>query len=255
MDVGAGCPWAWRSPFPTAADAPHRGYPHGMSCASSARLAAKRYLKNSRDRRSHGGMIPRATSRSDSKRTPTGGAGFRPASRRCTSGCSSRTSPTRRSTSRSSSCSSGCSRTSSSSPSSPSSRAASPSSSTRSSSPTSASGCCRRRPGRTTMCPTELLYDPSRPPSIRLLPIETRLNDATVTEFKNYADEWVHVPARPRRGRAHGRGARARVAGEARAGRARAQVRPVQRARRGHPVACSRGATRAASTSRAGATR
>ncbi len=48
--------------------------------------------------------------------------------------------------------------------------------------------------GRTTMCPTELLHDPSRPPSIRLLPIETRLNDATVTEFKNYADEWVTFP-------------------------------------------------------------
>ncbi len=29
--------------------------------------------------------------------------------------------------------------------------------------------------GRTTMCPTELLYDASRAPSIRLLPIETRL--------------------------------------------------------------------------------
>src|SRR6476619_2613697 len=36
--------------------------------------------------------------------------------------------------------------------------------------------------GRTTMCPTELL------------PIETRLNEATVTEFKNYADEWVTFP-------------------------------------------------------------
>jgi hypothetical protein len=45
--------------------------------------------------------------------------------------------------------------------------------------------------GRTTMCPTELLYDPTRPPSIRLLPIETRARDGTVTEFKNYADEWV----------------------------------------------------------------
>jgi len=45
--------------------------------------------------------------------------------------------------------------------------------------------------GRTTMCPTELLYDPSRPPSIRLLPIETRLKDASVSEYKNYADEWV----------------------------------------------------------------
>ncbi len=48
--------------------------------------------------------------------------------------------------------------------------------------------------GRTTMCPTELLYDASRAPSIRLLPIETRLKDATVAEFKNYADEWVTLP-------------------------------------------------------------
>ncbi|HSC99300.1 MAG TPA: GTPase, partial [Casimicrobiaceae bacterium] len=30
--------------------------------------------------------------------------------------------------------------------------------------------------------------------SIRLLPIETRLNEATVSEFKNYADEWVTFP-------------------------------------------------------------
>jgi hypothetical protein len=48
--------------------------------------------------------------------------------------------------------------------------------------------------GRTTMCPTELLYDASRAPAIRLLPIETRLKDATVAEFKNYADEWVTIP-------------------------------------------------------------
>ena len=48
--------------------------------------------------------------------------------------------------------------------------------------------------GRTTMCPTELLYDATRPPSIRLLPIETRLKDATVQEFRNYADEWVTFP-------------------------------------------------------------
>ncbi len=45
--------------------------------------------------------------------------------------------------------------------------------------------------GRTTMCPTELLYDSTRPPSIRLLPIETRARDGSVAEFKNYADEWV----------------------------------------------------------------
>jgi len=48
--------------------------------------------------------------------------------------------------------------------------------------------------GRTTMCPTELLHDPSRLPSIRLLPIETRAREATVAEFKNYADEWTTFP-------------------------------------------------------------
>ena len=48
--------------------------------------------------------------------------------------------------------------------------------------------------GRTTMCPTEILHDPSRPPSIRLLPIETRLRNATVAELKTYADEWVSLP-------------------------------------------------------------
>jgi len=48
--------------------------------------------------------------------------------------------------------------------------------------------------GRTTMCPTELLHDPLRSPSIRLLPIETRLKDATVAEFKSYADEWTTYP-------------------------------------------------------------
>src|SRR5881398_2718332 len=48
--------------------------------------------------------------------------------------------------------------------------------------------------GRTTMCPTELLYDAGRAPSIRLLPIETRQKEATVSEYKNYADEWVTFP-------------------------------------------------------------
>ena len=44
--------------------------------------------------------------------------------------------------------------------------------------------------GRTTMCPTELLYDPSKPTSISMLPIETRASDATTTEYKRYPDEW-----------------------------------------------------------------
>ncbi|OGV72391.1 MAG: GTPase [Methylophilales bacterium RIFCSPHIGHO2_02_FULL_57_10] len=45
--------------------------------------------------------------------------------------------------------------------------------------------------GRTTMCPTELLFDESKPTSLQLLPIETRATDATTTEYKRYADEWT----------------------------------------------------------------
>jgi len=44
--------------------------------------------------------------------------------------------------------------------------------------------------GRTTMCPTELLYDPSKPTSLQLLPIETRTSDATTSEYKRYPEEW-----------------------------------------------------------------
>src|ERR1700693_4454090 len=44
--------------------------------------------------------------------------------------------------------------------------------------------------GRTTMCPTELLYDSTRPPSIRLLPIPARGAAGAVVVFKNYAGEW-----------------------------------------------------------------
>ncbi|HNV88710.1 MAG TPA: dynamin family protein [Methylotenera sp.] len=47
--------------------------------------------------------------------------------------------------------------------------------------------------GRTTMCPTELLYDPSKPTSIMMLPIDTRASDATTTEYKRYPDEWHTV--------------------------------------------------------------
>jgi len=48
--------------------------------------------------------------------------------------------------------------------------------------------------GRTTMCPTELLFDPSRPPSLQLLPIETRLKDETIDAFRTFADEWTTFP-------------------------------------------------------------
>ncbi|MEW6679001.1 MAG: dynamin family protein [Pseudomonadota bacterium] len=48
--------------------------------------------------------------------------------------------------------------------------------------------------GRTTMCPTELLYEVGKPPVIELLPIETRGSNATVSEYKKYPDEWTLVP-------------------------------------------------------------
>jgi hypothetical protein len=47
--------------------------------------------------------------------------------------------------------------------------------------------------GRTTMCPTELMYDASKPTSISMLPIETRSSDVTTTEYKRYPDEWKVV--------------------------------------------------------------
>ncbi len=51
--------------------------------------------------------------------------------------------------------------------------------------------------GRTTMCPTELLYDPSRPSSIRLLPIESRKSDQPLFELKNDIDLWEEVEFDP----------------------------------------------------------
>ena len=48
--------------------------------------------------------------------------------------------------------------------------------------------------GRTTMCPTELLYDESVPPSIRLLPIETRAQSQSTTEYKEQSGAWTVLP-------------------------------------------------------------
>ena len=48
--------------------------------------------------------------------------------------------------------------------------------------------------GRTTMCPTELMYEEGREPCIQLLPIETRAADTTTAEYKRYLDEWKIVP-------------------------------------------------------------
>lgn len=49
--------------------------------------------------------------------------------------------------------------------------------------------------GRTTMCPTELFFDPSSERSfIRLLPIETRTAPASVAQFKRIPRHWVNIP-------------------------------------------------------------
>lgn len=48
--------------------------------------------------------------------------------------------------------------------------------------------------GRTTMCPTELLYDDSLPPCIRALPIETRGRHGTTSDFKRLSNEWQVFP-------------------------------------------------------------
>lgn len=48
--------------------------------------------------------------------------------------------------------------------------------------------------GRTTMCPTEILYDETLPPSIRLLPIETRARTNAHHELTRSALEWQVFP-------------------------------------------------------------
>ncbi len=48
--------------------------------------------------------------------------------------------------------------------------------------------------GRTTMCPTELGYDPEEPPTLRLLPIRTRLNPRALVDWRQHTDAWETVP-------------------------------------------------------------
>jgi hypothetical protein len=48
-------------------------------------------------------------------------------------------------------------------------------------------------PGRTTMCPTEIFYDPEGGSYIRLLPIETRLSDMTLGEHKKRPFGWLQI--------------------------------------------------------------
>jgi hypothetical protein len=44
--------------------------------------------------------------------------------------------------------------------------------------------------GRTTMCPTEFLWDGRSTPSIRLLPIETRGGDVSLAEYRSQPEQW-----------------------------------------------------------------
>ena len=51
--------------------------------------------------------------------------------------------------------------------------------------------------GRTTMCPPELLYDPDQPPSVRLLPIETRAQNTPMYDFRADVKAWREVKPNP----------------------------------------------------------
>jgi hypothetical protein len=48
-------------------------------------------------------------------------------------------------------------------------------------------------PGRTTMCPTELFHDEKQGCYIRLLNIESRLEDISLSEFKQNTDRWLQI--------------------------------------------------------------
>ena len=47
--------------------------------------------------------------------------------------------------------------------------------------------------GRTTMCPTELAYNPELPPCLRLLPIDTRLEARALVEWREQTDAWETI--------------------------------------------------------------
>jgi hypothetical protein len=48
--------------------------------------------------------------------------------------------------------------------------------------------------GRTTMCPTELMYDAAFVPSVRLLPIETRAQHLSTSDFRDDPNAWTVFP-------------------------------------------------------------
>ena len=49
-------------------------------------------------------------------------------------------------------------------------------------------------PGRTTMCPVELAWDPQQPPALALLPIATRAGGQPVLALREQPDLWHEVP-------------------------------------------------------------
>ena len=51
--------------------------------------------------------------------------------------------------------------------------------------------------GSTTRCPTEILHDPSRPPSIRLLAVETRESPRALREFIAESADWKEIDLDP----------------------------------------------------------
>ena len=49
--------------------------------------------------------------------------------------------------------------------------------------------------GRTTMCPTEIFYDVTRTSSyLKLLPIETRIQEQSISEYKHDPEAWHEIP-------------------------------------------------------------
>ena len=47
--------------------------------------------------------------------------------------------------------------------------------------------------GRTTMCPTEIFHDPSEEPYLKLLSVETRYRDESISQLKNMPIEWSKI--------------------------------------------------------------
>ncbi len=51
--------------------------------------------------------------------------------------------------------------------------------------------------GRTTMCPTELMYDAAQTPCLWLLPIESRLRDVALAELRADLSQWHQITIEP----------------------------------------------------------